>query len=460
MRRAIVAVAALLSGAFAASPPMTFTASFAAGTADISGQVMGGTEIRNLVAHDGRLFAANGYWKDTNETEGPPGAQILVLDRPGGPWRVEHVFDDRLPSGRRRHLAVSAMAEVTFHTDLEAKSLPVPASFLLASSWDVAGRRTVFARDVHSAEWSGSVLAQDRPSKDFLPQIRSFGFHQDRSTGVDLVFAGDSRGIFRGWYEAGVPGGHIQWMSTPELSTDGLAADAFPGLAGRLRISSFAEAQGRVFAAIGQQVWVRQDGQAAQWRLFYSNPQPHYSQTGLRGLTTVSERGAGTFLLAAVEGRQSRIVRIDPLSGAETTDLELSELLDRAWGTRVSYVVAAYNDMAKAGLAGEDLMIGLEAFIPPGAPRPAGHTVLDVGHGLEAGGWFLIRHPGGHYELRQVTVPFPVVGLSLVAVRSIVASPFAVERGAMYFAGYDANDSPAHDTGWIARGSFVEAPRR
>lgn len=452
MRHGIVVVAALVVAAF--------TASFAAGSADVTGQVMGGTEIRNLVAHDGRLFAANGYWKDTSELSGSPGAQILVLDNPNAPWRVEHVFNDRLPDGQRRHLAISAMTEATFRTDAKAAPLPAPASFLLASSWDVTGRRTVFARDDHSGEWVGSVLAQERPSKDFLPQIRSFGFHRDRSTGVDLVFAGDSQGIFRGWYEAGVPGGpaeHIQWMSTPELSTDGLAADGFPGLAGRLRISSFAEAQGRVFAANGQQVWVRQDGAAAQWRLFHSNSQPNYSQTGLRGLTTVSESGTSAFLLAAVEGRQSRIVRIDPLSGAETTDLELSDLLDKAWGTRVSYVVAAYNDMAKVGSAGEDLVIGLEAFIPPGASQPPGHTVLDVVHGLEAGGWFLIRHPSGHYELRQVTASFPVIGLSLVAVRSIVASPFAGERGAMYFAGYDANDSPAHDTAWIARGIFVEA---
>ena len=81
-------------------------------------------------------------------------------------------------------------------------------------------------------------------------------------------------------------------------------------------------------------------------------------------------------------------------------------------------------------------------------------------YGLEAGGWFLIRHPGGHYELRQVTAPFPATGLSLVAVRSIAASPFAGERGTMYFASHDANDSPAHDTDWIARGTFLEACRQ
>ncbi len=113
-------------------------------------------------------------------------------------------------------------------------------------------------------------------------------------------------------------------------------------------------------------------------------------------------------------------------------------------------MIAAYNDMAKSG---DDLLIGLEAFIPPAAPRPPGHTVLDVGHGLEAGGWFLVRHPGGRYELRQVTAAFPG---SLVAVRSIVASPFASEPGALYFAGYDANDTPAHGSAWIARADLLQ----
>ena len=150
-------------------------------------------------------------------------------------------------------------------------------------------------------------------------------------------------------------------------------SDGFPGLTGRVRISSFAEAGGRVFAAIGQQVWVRQDGPSPSWQLFYTNPAPAFSETGLRGLTAVAD-GGGETLLAAVEGRRSRIVRIDPRTGAETTDLDLAGFLDDAWHTRVSYVIGAYNDMPQIAVpgGGEGLLIGLEAFIPPAAPRPPG----------------------------------------------------------------------------------------
>ncbi len=396
-------------------------------------QTPGGTEIRGLVAHEGKLYASNGYWEDTNPA---PGAQILVLDEAAGAWRVDHSFDERLPRGRRRHLAIGALADVTFRTDASGATLPAPAALLLASTWDVTGRRTVFVRDDRSGDWSATLLAEDRPSPNFLPQIRSFGLHRDRVTGADTVFAGDTRGIFSGTYRNGA----VRWGADPELATDGL--DAFPGLNGRLRISSFAETGGRLFAAIGQQVWVRQDGAAPRWTLLATNPEPHFSETGLRGLTAVDG-----MLIAAVEGNQSRIVRIDPASGLMTTDLDLAGFLDKAWGTRVSYVIAGYNDMAAAG---PDRLIGLEAFIPPASPRPPGHRVLDVIHGLEAGGWFLIRHPGGRYELRELPSD-----ADLVAVRAIVASPFANDAGAFYFAGYDANGTPAHGTGWIARADSV-----
>lgn len=333
-----------------------------------------------------------------------------------------------------------------------APPLGAPVSLLLASTWDITGRRTVLVRD-RNGVWTGVILAQDAPSPGFLPQIRTFGFHRDRLTGVDRVFAGDTAGIFTGTFDQSVPA-QIAWASTPELATSGLGADAFPGLSGRLRISSFAEAGGRLFAAIGQQVWVRQDGPRPNWQRLYTNPSPHYSQTGLRGLTTVTDPGKQAFLLAAIEGNASRIVRIDPSTGAETTDLDLAHLLDTAWGTRVSYVIAAYNDMTRLPhtSGGDDLLIGLEAFIPPASPRPPGHTVVDVVHGLEAGAWFLIRHPGGQYELRQVTARFPKIGQNLVAARTFAVSPFPAEAKVVYVGGYDANDTPAHDTAWIARG--------
>jgi hypothetical protein len=430
--------------------------SFAAGSRDPAGRFAGGTEMRLLTAHAGKLYAGNGYWEDQPGPEGRQGAQILVLDGPGLPWRVDHAFEEGLRNGRWRDLAVGALIDASFATDGSGAPLPRPVSLLLASTWDLTGAARVFTRDDATGAWSAVTLAQDRPAPDFLPQIRSFGTHRDGVTGADLVFAGDMpHGILAGSYDPAVVG-RIRWNPAPELDASSVST-AFSGLAGRLRVSSFAEAGGRLYAAVGQQVYQRIDGRTPQWRLLYNNPRPGHSETGLRGLTAVPTPGGGEALLAAVEGNVPRIVRITPDDGREVTELNLDDYLTRAWGMRPAYVIAAYNDMPRVRVLGrgDALLIGLMAFIPRNVSIAAGHSVVDVGYGqAEGSAWYLVRWPDGHYDLHQVTAPF---GHPLVAVRAALASPFSGDGDAIYFAGYDANKAPAHNTAWIARASLSDA---
>jgi hypothetical protein len=98
---------------------------------------MGGTEMRVLAGHAGKLYAGNGYWEDTPGPEGRQGSQILVLDAPGGRWQIDHDFDERMPDGRRRDLAVSALDEVRFETDANGKPLSAPVSLLIVANWDL-----------------------------------------------------------------------------------------------------------------------------------------------------------------------------------------------------------------------------------------------------------------------------------------------------------------------------------
>ena len=194
------------------------------------------------------------------------------------------------------------------------------------------------------------------------------------------------------------------------------------------------------------------------WRLVYTNPQPHHSETGLRGLTTVpSPSGNGEVLIAAVEGDAARIVRIDPNDGSDATELDLATFLSRQWQTRATYIIAAYNDMTRLhdNRRGDLLLIGFEAFISPGAPVPSGHRIVDVGYGrLDAGGWYLVRYPDGRYDLRQITAS-RIAEQALVATRSIAPSPFPNDASTLYFAGYDANKAPAHNTAWIFRANLA-----
>ena len=124
-----VALLACPSTAMAQRSTIESVPSFIAGSRDVAGRLMGGTEMRALAAHGGRLFAGNGYWEDRPGPDGTPGAQILVLDGPSAEWRVDAAFDDRLRDGRRRHLAISALSEATFRTDGRGTALPTPARF-------------------------------------------------------------------------------------------------------------------------------------------------------------------------------------------------------------------------------------------------------------------------------------------------------------------------------------------
>jgi len=457
LRTSLVAVLlAIATDVNAAQADPAVEVSYTAGGRDPSGVFMGGTELRTLVAHGGKLYAGNGYWEDRPGEEGRQGAEILVLDAPGAGWRVEHVFGDWISRSTRRDLAISALTDVTFGTNGAGAPLREPVSMLLASAWDLTGATQVFSRDDATGAWTSVTLAEDRPLPNFLPQIRSFGRHRDRATGVDLVFAGqDPRGIFSGVYDPAVAG-RIRWSARPELDISVLSTEGFPGLAGRLRVSGFAEANGLLYAAVGQQIYERGDGAEARWHPVYTNPRPRKSETGLRGLTAIpNPSGPGEVLLAAVEGDGSRIVRVDPRDGRETTDLDLDAFLDRAWGTRVSYVIAAYNEMTRVRdpTGGEALVMGIEAFIPKTAPQPARHSVVD---GLETGAWILLRHSDGRYELREIAARHPTTGSPLIAVRAIAPAPFPGDD-ALYFGGFDANKRPAHNTAWILRTGGIAA---
>ena len=429
-----------------------------AGSRDDAGRFMGGTEMRVLAGHGGKLYAGNGYWEDRPGPEGLQGAEILVLDGPGARWRVDHAFDEQLPDGRRRDLAVSALEEVGFATDGNGARLPAPVSMLIAAKWDLSGAARVFSRDDATTAWTATMLAQDRPIPGFLPQVRSLGQHRDRATGIDRVFAGqDPRGIFSGTYDPAVAG-RIRWGTVPELDLSSVSSAGISGRNGYLRVSSFAECNGRLYAAVGQQIYGRVDGAEPHWGLVYTNRYPGHSETGLRGLTAIAgPSDQGEVLLAAVEGSAARIVRVDPRDGSAATEIDLPDFLGRQWGMPAGYVIAAYNDMAKVPdpAGGRALLIGLEAFIPARAPIAAGHGVVDVGYGrVEAGGWYLVRHASGQFDLHRAAIQ---PERALVAIRAIRASPFPQERQAIYFASYDANKAPVHDTAWILRSTAAEA---
>jgi hypothetical protein len=426
-RKSLTTIAALLLAgatlAAAHSTPPGFRQVFQAGTRDTAGRFMGGTIMAALVPHDGKLFAVNGFTWDQPGSDPAPGAQVLVLDRPGGDWRL----DLELKKSAWR----ASLRSVTFTTDGHGRPLAKRVPMLLAASSDSAGVASVFSRDDAAGTWTEMVLARVQGTA----KTRSLALHHDRSTGVDRVFAGClPAGLFSGVYDPATPG-RIRWDAAPELA--GFQA----------RAMGFAELGGSLYVAIKPHIYRRTDGEHPHWEEVYTIPESFPRESsGLRGLTTVDRPGGGQALLAALEGRPARIVRIDPAQGfKETVELDLQDFLQKQWGRRPTWVIAAYNDAAVATdprTGKKVLLIGLAAsFAPAGDELPK--------DGWETGAWYLIRHGEGRYELRRIPAPEP--GRHLVSIRTIALSPFG--DGKVYFGGYDAGKKPSHNTAWI-----IEAP--
>src|SRR5207237_1818910 len=102
--RVLSVACAALAAATQQSRADDFQVSYAAGSHDEAGHFLGGTEMRLLVAHGGRLYGGNGYWEDRPGAEGPQGGQVLVLGSEGGGWGGEVGVQGTLGRGRRAAL--------------------------------------------------------------------------------------------------------------------------------------------------------------------------------------------------------------------------------------------------------------------------------------------------------------------------------------------------------------------
>lgn len=400
-----------------------FQRSYQAGTRDVNGRYMGGTEIMHLVAHAGRLYAATSTMWDEPGDDPAVGAQVLVLDRPDGAWRVEHEFDVR--NWR------ASLVPVTFTMDGNGRRLAAPVSLLLAAPSDGQGHTLLDSRDEATGTWTRMTLAK---GANRTASVRSLGQHRDRVTGLERVFAGTlPGGLYSGVHDPTMPGG-IRW-------------DAFPELTGyKTRPMAFAVCNGALHVAIKPHLYRRVDGEQPRWEPVYTLPEEVARiSSGLRGLTTLpSPSGQGEVLLAALEGEQARIVRIDPNDGYRgTVDLDLLDFLGREWGRRPGYAIAAYDDMTPVPLPGDGgtaLLIGFEAT------TSTSHDTHPK-DGWDPEGRYLLRHPDGRYESRCITDPTLRPRPRLVSTRTIALSPFG--DGTVYFGGYDPNSLPAHNTGWV-----------
>jgi hypothetical protein len=402
----------------------------------------GGTELRALTTMGGSLYAGVGYWEDTQlDNPALPGAQIYRLDAANGNWQVDLELDDVTPAGqpragRRVFNTVDALETVTLERDGTGSSIGAH-TLLLASVLTTGPRVTVLTKELGKSAWTRTVLASVRHpgSNDFSGDLRSFTRYRDKVTGADLVLAGVSGdGIYAATYDA--RGEALVFGKTPE-----------PGVGGTANVSnrftSFAESNGKLYTTIGSLVFERQDGPSPRWVQVFSWSQPYTpGLSGFRGLTTIPNRGGtGEDLLVAFNGTmRTEVLRIVPGS-AFTGDVELHvrAFYARALGLQNPPAggLIDYNDMLsyqRGSSSCPELLIG---------------TQFSKKHC-----YVLARRCDGQayalHEVRDTSIsPAP----SLVAVRTLINSPFGADPpGTVYAGGYDADGKPAHNTAWLYKG--------
>ena len=430
------------AGAQQASPASEpYSLSYAAGGRDAKGNFLGGTELMNLTAFGGRLYAGIGYWMDRPEVFGSSdprsAAQILVLDSKRDQWRQEFVFDQKGGDAGIRYSRLSTMEVLQFHRFDANGKVVGPLAEVLAVGLD--GVHGAVYTQTSPGKWEDTQIPSPTP-------VRSLAVHYDPVDKTEKVYAGFGgeqdrgldRGIYSGAYDPSAPG-KIRWNATPE--------DA----AVESRVMSIADCGGALFAAAKPSIFRRDDANKS-WRTVYSYPiaddfdRSKYA-SGFRGLTCVDDpaRAGGKALVSGFEGISGDILRIDPQSGAAVVELHSRQFLAEQWGggPKRKDIIAGYNDAPLVKRNPEIRVFSVLARSP-----------LDQ---EQNSAWFLSRTEGDppRYELHEVNPldwPNPRSDNALWSVRAIAVSPFPEDQGqVLYLGGYDGHFQPDHNTAWLYR---------
>ncbi len=443
-----------------------FTTDYFAGLEPPGSPLAEATEANALVPHDGKLYCAVSYMPESKQL-GEVNPKVLVKKSATGQWEVD------LEAGPE-FIRLSFMKSVAFTTDGRGHRLPKPVSVLVSGTGAWRSQPTgvvVFSRNDATGKWTKSLLCANRWNREktnHTTDVRCIWDHVDRVTGVHYVFAGSGTGrLFRGVYDPSQPG-LIAWDAKPEL--DDLATGYFLCAAEANGVQYVGVAYGSTKEDVPMPrerpvkdhgLFRRVDGPNARWEWVPTKEWEDPNQPGrslrtaqLRGMTAVpAPDGKGEVLLYAWDSRDAVIERIDPRANFKmTTELDVRDFFQKAWGRRVGIGTFAYNDMLPVthpdtGEAAH--LIGLWLVDPNGEGNEIGRS-----------SWYLVRHADGQYRYQRIWDPANPLGdapYGLRGCRSIRPSPFPDEAGRVwYFCGFDQTGArgagATGPTAWVYKG--------
>jgi hypothetical protein len=436
--------------------------SYRAGCPDDSGKVAGGSQLQHLVGHQGKLYAAVGYWNDSRNiwyggnSADTGWAQILRLDGPTARWQVDLEMT--------MHLRPEILYSATFNTNGKGDSLSPPVNLLLASSYEGGGERgiSLYTRNDATGKWEKSkIISGDTGKRGESNSVRAMCVHRDRVTGVDRLFVSIGvLGIFSGIYDPTAPG-RFRWEGKSEsgpLATRPLA---------------IIEANGSLHFSSDKFIYRRKDGPSPSYEKVHdlSDLLPGKVNSpigGIRGLTAIpNPSGSGQsliFLWTPDQRSRGSVIRLDPDGKGGYTrvrEVYLDTLVSQYLGSPVYFVLGAYNNflaVTDPTTRESKYLVGMEVVVPSQAlpVRPIPGTPS----GFYEGALYAIRNPKGEYRLNEVNGRFPPKNPGLQATYCYAVSPFPADRGeVIYFGGYDGNNMPSTNMAWIFRTSLANALR-
>jgi hypothetical protein len=419
----------------------TWQNDYSAGSLDQTGNYLGGNEIMHIVAHKGKIYAGNSYWKETDTTN-PRSCEIMVKASPASPWRLDKDFTEA-------NQRVNALKSIVFTTDSIGNPI-TPDTILLAIPTNNQGQLRVYTRNDALNSWYDNLLISIQAEIN----CRAIGNYIDPLTGVHKVFIGlKGIGVLAGTYNPR-RAGKIKWDRAPEFN------DPLIG-----RFMGFAICNGKLFCAADKdtlrvnnvgQIYERTNGTTPTWQRVYRSTDLGGGAENTRGLTAIpTASGIGEELIFTWKGN---VRRLQPLNNYnQLVEANLLDTLQNLTGYQFGYVLSAYNnffDFTIPNTQERVHLIGIEAtYSPQQRPRPStynGSWSID--------GRYLIRRQTGNsirYQVAYIVNNTPTITDTLVAVRNFCLSPFPSDSGrVLYSGGFDCNDIPSTKQAWIYRGQF------
>ena len=447
----LILIIFLITGAFSSIQAQVWVKSFTAGGYDSNNQLLGGSEVLQLISHKKILFASVGYWQDDNNiwyggsNNSIGWGQINSLDNPSANWK-----EDLFLGGN--YLRPEILKQIIFTKDQFGNSLSSPDTVLICAGYSpnyITSQVTVksFVRNDLNGTWVESQIVQGSFPAGENYSIRDIEMYVDKLTGFEYVFATvGTQGIYKGKYNPANPG-KIDWISTSEFGPLSI------------RPLGIEIANGKLYFSSGSKLYRRIDGFSPSYVIDHDfsdlGATINSAVGGIRGLTTIDNLSGvdDAFLLMWCPNGQSQgvIYRLEPDNGGfnRIYETKLSLLIENFLvGSNASYVLGAYNEFYKYidPVSNDTLyLLGFEANIAGG-----GHLTWN---GYYKGALFAKRYTAGQYSIEEINGTIGLNDNALVANRCYVKSPFSNEN-ALYFGGFDPNSNSSTNMAWVFKKDY------